>query len=253
MATLVSMTTLLYSDVHINVVDIFTVVSLYTIMTYEIATGCNLSFLIVINGFISMKRLEECLMITNDTQQNTIRNQKCDSATKNDTPSKTGVISCFKNAFKTIMKHKESSKHFKSTEYSFLHNLDDVTDVSSDDNHDVQPHVTMMQVSAGWLEDEHRCIVRDISLNTQPNQLQMVTGPVGSGKSTLLMAILRETSVKSGKISTQGNIAYISQHPWIFTGTVRENILFGQEFEFKRRSSTSVIFLKTSVIFQKET
>jgi ABC-type multidrug transport system fused ATPase/permease subunit len=90
-----------------------------------------------------------------------------------------------------------------------------------------------------------------------------VIGEVGSGKSTLLAALLREiqpcvtlfslTLVGyhlldlehvflighfriRGKVSIASNkIAYMSQQSWIFNGTVRENILFGQPFDEKVR------------------
>ena len=58
-----------------------------------------------------------------------------------------------------------------------------------------------------------------------------MTGPVGSGKSSLLHAISGEILVASGKVEVEGKIAYVSQSAWIFSGTVRDNILFGNEFK----------------------
>lgn len=31
-------------------------------------------------------------------------------------------------------------------------------------------------------------------------------------------------------MDVQGKIAYVSQQPWVFSGTVRNNILFGKEY-----------------------
>ena len=45
------------------------------------------------------------------------------------------------------------------------------------------------------------------------------------------MALLREIPVTSGSIRISGRIAYVSQQPWVFSGTVKENILFGQKFD----------------------
>jgi len=36
-----------------------------------------------------------------------------------------------------------------------------------------------------------------------------------------------------GKIFVKGSIAYVSQEPWIFDDTIRQNILFGSEYEDK--------------------
>lgn len=68
----------------------------------------------------------------------------------------------------------------------------------------------------------------------QKGQLIGVVGPVGAGKSSLLQAILRELPVESGSIQTNGTTSYAGQVPWVFAGTVRQNILFGQAYERER-------------------
>ena len=35
----------------------------------------------------------------------------------------------------------------------------------------------------------------------------------------------------SGSVDVIGSLGYSSQDPWVFSGTVKENILFGQPFE----------------------
>ena len=35
-----------------------------------------------------------------------------------------------------------------------------------------------------------------------------------------------------GSIEVKGRVLYASQEPWVFSGTVRENILFGQPFRW---------------------
>ena len=35
----------------------------------------------------------------------------------------------------------------------------------------------------------------------------------------------------SGSVEIEGSIGFSSQESWVFSGTVRENVLFGQEFE----------------------
>eukprot|EP00731_Ephydatia_muelleri_P021947 Em0014g538a len=55
-----------------------------------------------------------------------------------------------------------------------------------------------------------------------------VVGPVGSGKSTLLQCLLGELHPVQGTVDVKGTIAYVPQDPWLFTGTLRENILFGR-------------------------
>lgn len=60
-----------------------------------------------------------------------------------------------------------------------------------------------------------------------PGQLLAVIGPVGGGKSSLLHTILQELPLIEGTLEVKGEISYASQEPWLFAGTVRQNILFG--------------------------
>lgn len=43
----------------------------------------------------------------------------------------------------------------------------------------------------------------------------------------MLQAILGELPIESGTILVNGSLSYVPQEPWLFSGTVRENILFG--------------------------
>ena len=49
-------------------------------------------------------------------------------------------------------------------------------------------------------------------------------------QSSLLHAVMQELPLYSGTITVGGNISYASQEPWLFVGTVRQNILFGQPY-----------------------
>jgi ATP-binding cassette subfamily C (CFTR/MRP) protein 4 len=40
--------------------------------------------------------------------------------------------------------------------------------------------------------------------------------------------------IHTGTVSTFGLISYAAQVPWIFSGSVRQNVLFGQPLEEKR-------------------
>lgn len=43
--------------------------------------------------------------------------------------------------------------------------------------------------------------------------------------------MLGELPKDKGLINVTGRIAYVSQQPWVFSGTVRSNILFDKEYE----------------------
>ncbi len=46
--------------------------------------------------------------------------------------------------------------------------------------------------------------------------------------------MLGEMRVTSGKVSLTGSVSYASQEPWVFSGSVRQNILFGEKFDETR-------------------
>lgn len=45
------------------------------------------------------------------------------------------------------------------------------------------------------------------------------------------MTILGELPLSEGTITVKGKISYASQQAWIYNGTLRQNILFGQDYE----------------------
>ena len=103
--------------------------------------------------------------------------------------------------------------------------------------------VIMDKVYASWASKEQEAaaspgarwaIVRNLSLSIRPKDLVLVVGRVGSGKSSVLMALLGELPIASGRLEINGRISYASQEPWIFGGTVRDNILFGKQHEPNR-------------------
>lgn len=53
-------------------------------------------------------------------------------------------------------------------------------------------------------------------------------------ESSLLSSILRETRRVSGTMIVNGRLAYASQDAWIFSGSIRDNILFGEPYDEKR-------------------
>ncbi|CAM6031929.1 unnamed protein product, partial [Sphagnum compactum] len=75
--------------------------------------------------------------------------------------------------------------------------------------------------------------LNDVSLVLKPG-VNAIIGPVGSSKSSLIQAILGELPLDSGNIQINGNIAYASQEPWLFSASIRQNILFGLPYEKDR-------------------
>jgi ATP-binding cassette subfamily C (CFTR/MRP) protein 1 len=59
----------------------------------------------------------------------------------------------------------------------------------------------------------------------------LVVGGVGSGKSSLLSACLGDMEKLAGNINVYGSTVYAAQLAWIQNATIKDNILFGKEYD----------------------
>ena len=84
-------------------------------------------------------------------------------------------------------------------------------------------------------------VLKDFSLEVKPNETIALVGNSGGGKSTVVNLIPRFYDIKSGSITINGidlrdyditdlrnNISFVFQDNYLFTGTIRENILMGK-------------------------
>lgn len=76
--------------------------------------------------------------------------------------------------------------------------------------------------------------LQGINIELPKGKLIGVIGSVGAGKSSFLQLLLRELPLESGSMRINGTISYASQESWLFAGSVRQNILFGQEYRRER-------------------
>ncbi|GJQ84115.1 hypothetical protein Trydic_g12088 [Trypoxylus dichotomus] len=108
-------------------------------------------------------------------------------------------------------------------------------EVKADPAHgDRNKGMTIKNITAKWTEASTDNTLTNFNMELRPGKLIAVIGPVGSGKTSLLHAILKELPVREGTIDINGEISYASQEPWLFAGTVRQNILFGLPMERAR-------------------
>jgi ATP-binding cassette subfamily B protein len=83
-------------------------------------------------------------------------------------------------------------------------------------------------------------LIEDLSLVAQPGQMIAIVGPTGAGKTTLVNLIMRFYELDSGRITLDGvditkmrrddlrsQIGMVLQDTWLFGGTIRENIAYG--------------------------
>ncbi|KAG0073766.1 Multidrug resistance-associated protein 1, partial [Podila epicladia] len=70
----------------------------------------------------------------------------------------------------------------------------------------------------------------DVNLEIPSGSLSILMGRVGQGKSSLLGAIIGDMYKHKGRVRVYGQLAYVPQQAWIINASLRENILFGNDF-----------------------
>ena len=82
--------------------------------------------------------------------------------------------------------------------------------------------------------------LHNFQLSVRKGELLAIVGSVGSGKSSILSAILGELqplpndSKEGHRVKVHGTVAYSQQIPWIMSGTIIENVLFGLPLDTDR-------------------
>ncbi|MFN8492833.1 MAG: peptidase domain-containing ABC transporter [Caldilineaceae bacterium] len=126
---------------------------------------------------------------------------------------------------------------------SYMERLDDVFDTPPEQAktqvacaHSLRGAITLEQVNFRY-GPLAPLVVQNLALDIQPGQFVAIVGPSGAGKSTLANLLLGLYSPTSGRIlydghdlagldlrSVRSQLGIVSQHPYLFGATVRENI-----------------------------
>ncbi|XP_033096646.1 ATP-binding cassette sub-family C member 9-like [Anneissia japonica] len=88
-----------------------------------------------------------------------------------------------------------------------------------------------------WEKNSFEPTLKNINLEIPRNRLTIIVGQVGSGKSSLLSAFMGEMYTNEGNViwnTPYSNISYGSQGAWLRNATVRDNIIFNNEYELSR-------------------
>lgn len=93
------------------------------------------------------------------------------------------------------------------------------------------PTVVIKNMTCTWGDLEGTTALENIDLTLRRGDLCCILGRVGQGKTALLRAICSQMTIVNGSVSVAGRTAYCSQEPWLQFKTIRENILFGLEYE----------------------
>ena len=103
---------------------------------------------------------------------------------------------------------------------------------------EVVGRVAFENVQFSYLPD--RPLIEDLSLVAEPGTTVAIVGPTGAGKTTLVNLVMRFYELDGGRVTLDGqdislmprselrrNIGMVLQDTWLFGGTIRENIAYG--------------------------
>ncbi|MCH7788727.1 MAG: ABC transporter ATP-binding protein [Acidobacteria bacterium] len=103
---------------------------------------------------------------------------------------------------------------------------------------DVEGHVLFDDVSFGYTDRD--LVLRNVTLELVPGETIAVVGPTGAGKSTIAKLLNRFYDPQSGSVTIDGHdvrdvtleslrrqIGVVPQEPFLFAGSIRENLLMG--------------------------
>ena len=212
-AGFLSVTTLVFTEHSLTSFTVFTLFSVIANIKFVVTVFIGDSLIWIAESMIACRRMQR-LLETKPVMESSM--------------SKRENISPLKVYFKgwrytPPLVRTESFKPGKPA----LMSLQKIKDVQA-----VQPQAMLENISSFWNYTSDRPALQNVSLQASSGQLIGITGPVGSGKTSLLMTILGELPISSGQMSCIGKMAYVSQTPWVYSGTLRERSLW---YAFRRR------------------
>ena len=125
--------------------------------------------------------------------------------------------------------------------FEFLEQPEEIeTAMGEIDTSKIKGNVEFKHVNFGY--DEDKTIINDFSANIKEGQKIAIVGPTGAGKTTMVKLLMRFYDVNSGEINIDGQnikdfkrgelrkmFGMVLQDTWLFGGTVKENIKYGNE------------------------
>lgn len=116
---------------------------------------------------------------------------------------------------------------------------DEIKPVNAPKISGVAQAVALNHVDFGYKED--RLILKDVSIQVNKGEMVALVGPTGSGKTTIMNLLNRFYDVNQGSVTFDGkdirdidldslrqNVGIVLQDSVLFSGTIRENIVFGK-------------------------
>ena len=74
-------------------------------------------------------------------------------------------------------------------------------------------------------------VLKEVNLMVKKGEMVGVIGKLGSGKTSLLESINQRLERTTGDIQVNGDISYVSQTPWLFQATIRDNVVLNNPYD----------------------
>lgn len=148
------------------------------------------------------------------------------------------------NIFNTFVRTKASTSRIKEVfecEEDFIHSVK-IEKLKGD--------IEFQSVTFAYPNGSGVPAIKDLSFSVKSGQSLAIIGPTGSGKSTIAWLLMRFYDVDSGKIlmngrdirdlnvdSVRNNIAMVPQKPMLFSGSIADNIRWGD-----KRASDDMVY-----------
>jgi putative ABC transport system ATP-binding protein len=125
--------------------------------------------------------------------------------------------------------------------FEVLNLLPDIQD--DRDAKDISEPIESIEFQDVWFRYEDDWVLKGVSFEIKKGETFAIVGPTGSGKSTIVQLLPRLYDVQKGRIlinnkpitcytqkSIRHHMSFVSQKPFLFLDSVKENIAFGQSF-----------------------
>ena len=208
-ATFLSILSLVFADEHVTPISAFMLLSFMNVLKLGVSVNLGRGLQSVYEAFVSLKRIEEFLFL-DDLSTSMSASRFSDDLSKDDAVIHDNDL---ENKMRRHSSYTEIGK--EPQEQCYLPK-------------EAEQALVVSNLTYKLGKTNQKYILHDISFVTHKNSMTVITGQVGSGKSTLLSSIAGEVKLTSGTVMCPGTLAFVPQVPWVFSGTVRENILFGE-------------------------
>lgn len=207
------------------------VVTVYMNMVFNLAMFFwSLAIQLSAEALVSVRRVEEFLLLPESKADAEVLTPQRKSQTENGTAKEEQALMAPRIRSTSVRPHVSSEW---GSDIALLKRR--IVQTSLDKNQ--SPRLAFRDATAAWMRENKKGSdvgIVNVDLKVEVGKLCAVVGSVGSGKSSLLQVILGELDLDGGSVLVAGVVSYAAQEPWLFEGSVKQNIVFVEAWNEER-------------------